>query len=211
MNLISWSIEAVLNDSHYFRQRTSQWRTSFGWWWAVACNKTTQKIKIWARLFNRQQLCINLEPICKSLTRTESWDVGCWRFYLYRSRRTSFLPLTGGLVPLKLWRRNQKLTFKIARWLHSTGASPNGATPSDQVQTFTSPSGKGSMDAEAGKQLLDDTFKDTRIAVYQLSAPIDRKLGLWAWAGLPFEVNTLSIIRPKWQLVTYISIRRTPH
>lgn len=46
-----------------------------------------------------------------------------------------------------------------------TGASPNGAAPTDAPQTFTSPSGDKSYTAEADKIPLDTTFKDTRGAV----------------------------------------------
>ncbi len=46
-----------------------------------------------------------------------------------------------------------------------TGASPNGATPSNKVQTFTRPSGKGSYTTKAGETPLDDTFRDTRLAI----------------------------------------------
>ena len=45
-----------------------------------------------------------------------------------------------------------------------TGASPNGATPSDQVQTFTRPSGNGSYQTQSGETPLDDTFHDTRVS-----------------------------------------------
>ena len=43
-----------------------------------------------------------------------------------------------------------------------TGASHNGAAESDQVQTFTRPSGKGSYTTAAGDVPLDDTFRDSR-------------------------------------------------
>ncbi len=46
-----------------------------------------------------------------------------------------------------------------------TGASPTGAVPTDFVQTFTRPSGNGSYQIAAGELPLDDTFKDTRVAV----------------------------------------------
>ncbi len=46
-----------------------------------------------------------------------------------------------------------------------TGASPNGATISDQIQTFTRPSGRGGYVTPAGELPLDDTFKDTRSAL----------------------------------------------
>jgi len=46
-----------------------------------------------------------------------------------------------------------------------TGASANGATPASHVQTFTRPSGRGSYQTPAGATPLDDTFRDTRIAL----------------------------------------------
>ena len=45
-----------------------------------------------------------------------------------------------------------------------TGASPNGAAPSNVVQTFTRPSGTGSYKIGAGAAPLDDTFHDSRAA-----------------------------------------------
>ena len=45
-----------------------------------------------------------------------------------------------------------------------TGASPNGAAPSNVVQTFTRPSGNGSYTIGGGSAPLDDTFQDTREA-----------------------------------------------
>ncbi len=56
-----------------------------------------------------------------------------------------------------------------------TGASHNGATPTNVSQTFTRPSGKGTYTAQPGETPLDDTFHDTRVALsgtYQ--QPIDR-------------------------------------
>ncbi len=44
-----------------------------------------------------------------------------------------------------------------------TGASHNGAAASEQAQTFTRPSGKGSYTSGAQETPLDDTFRDTRI------------------------------------------------
>ncbi|MGB5688455.1 MAG: DUF3570 domain-containing protein, partial [Woeseiaceae bacterium] len=46
-----------------------------------------------------------------------------------------------------------------------TGASPNGAIRQDIPQTFTRPSGNGSYEVPAGELPLDDTFKDTRVAI----------------------------------------------
>jgi hypothetical protein len=55
-----------------------------------------------------------------------------------------------------------------------TGASPSGAVPSAGVQTFTRPSGNGSYTVAPGAAPLDDSFKDTRVA---LSAGWRQSLG----------------------------------
>ncbi len=47
-----------------------------------------------------------------------------------------------------------------------TGATPNGAHASSApIQTFTTPSGNSSYTAQPGETPLDDTFRDTRVAV----------------------------------------------
>ena len=46
-----------------------------------------------------------------------------------------------------------------------TGASPNGAIRQDGPQTFTRPSGNAAYTETAGELPLDDTFRDTRVAV----------------------------------------------
>jgi hypothetical protein len=46
-----------------------------------------------------------------------------------------------------------------------TGASPNGATPSSHIQSFTGASGTVGFTAPAGAIPLDDTFSDRRIAL----------------------------------------------
>ncbi len=46
-----------------------------------------------------------------------------------------------------------------------TGASPNGATPSTHVQTFTGASGSTGYTAPANEIPLDDTFTDKRLAL----------------------------------------------
>ena len=56
-----------------------------------------------------------------------------------------------------------------------TGASPNGATPSDTAQIFTRPSGKGEYTADPNENPLDDTFRDNRGALSgSWTAPINR-------------------------------------
>lgn len=46
-----------------------------------------------------------------------------------------------------------------------TGASPNGAIPTDGVQTFTTPSGNSTYLVQPGETPLDSTFRDTRVAL----------------------------------------------
>ena len=46
-----------------------------------------------------------------------------------------------------------------------TGATPSGAIRQDGPQSFTRPSGSGSYTEPGGKLPLDDTFRDTRVAI----------------------------------------------
>jgi hypothetical protein len=58
-----------------------------------------------------------------------------------------------------------------------TGASPNGATPSTQPQTFTRPSGKGWYTIDPGETPLDNTFQDNRVAIdAEIELPLGRMM-----------------------------------
>lgn len=58
-----------------------------------------------------------------------------------------------------------------------TGASHNGATATDTVQTFTRPSGVGTYTAQPGETPLDDTFRDTRVAAgVQWEQPLSARM-----------------------------------
>ena len=46
-----------------------------------------------------------------------------------------------------------------------TGATPNGALPQSFPQTFTKPSGKSTFTTPPGEFPIDDSFRDTRVAV----------------------------------------------
>ncbi|WP_396589138.1 DUF3570 domain-containing protein [Bermanella sp. R86510] len=62
----------------------------------------------------------------------------------------------------KQFNDESELGFKLV--LDSlTGASHNGAAESDQVQTFSRPSGNGSYTTAENEVPLDDTFRDTRV------------------------------------------------
>lgn len=68
-----------------------------------------------------------------------------------------------------------------------TGASPNGATPASTPQTFSAPSG-GSHEytAAPGEHPLDDSFKDTRVAI---SGGYTRPLGVSSRLGIGGNVS----------------------
>ncbi|MES9990391.1 MAG: DUF3570 domain-containing protein [Candidatus Thiodiazotropha sp.] len=75
-----------------------------------------------------------------------------------------------------------------------TGASANGATPSDQPQTFTKPSGEGSYTTDADETPLDDTFKDFRVALSsQWEQPLNRDYKTSFGANFSAEYDYLSL------------------
>jgi len=75
-----------------------------------------------------------------------------------------------------------------------TGATPNGASPSDSPQTFTRPSGKGSYTVAPGELPLDDTFHDTRFAVNgSWTQPLDRLTQVTLGANLSREFDFSSV------------------
>ncbi len=72
-----------------------------------------------------------------------------------------------------------------------TGASPNGAAPSNQPQTFTRPSGQASYTVPAGELPLDDTFHDTRIAAdVSWAQPLGRLTTLDLGGGASYGTRT---------------------
>lgn len=69
-----------------------------------------------------------------------------------------------------------------------TGASPSGAIATNSVQTITRGSGGGSYSTPAGQIPLDNTFKDTRVAVdANWSQPVARLYTLNAGLGFSTE------------------------
>ncbi len=69
-----------------------------------------------------------------------------------------------------------------------TGASPSGATPQNEVQTFTRPSGEAIYAIAPGELPLDDTFLDTR---YALTAGWQQPIGrlYTGSAGISFSTE----------------------
>ncbi|VAX28891.1 FIG01057804: hypothetical protein [hydrothermal vent metagenome] len=75
-----------------------------------------------------------------------------------------------------------------------TGATPNGATPSNTPQTFTRPSGNGTYTVVAGETPLDDTFLDTRVALSgSWTQPLDRLSKATVGLNLSVEFDFRSI------------------
>ncbi|MFQ5543570.1 MAG: DUF3570 domain-containing protein [Nitrospiria bacterium] len=71
-----------------------------------------------------------------------------------------------------------------------TGATPNGATPSNVPQTFTRPSGNGEYIVLPGETPLDDTFMDTRVALSGAwTQPIDRLTKMTVGANFSKEFD----------------------
>lgn len=82
-----------------------------------------------------------------------------------------------------------KLTFDTL-----TGASPNGAVPQNQVQTYTRPSGNGTYKVPAKTTPLDDTFRDTRIQLNaQWTQPLLENYLVSTGAHLSKEYDYLSL------------------
>ncbi len=90
------------------------------------------------------------------------WDIDTAVLYYSEKDRVSlFEPVVSASAQLD---DDNKVGFKVV--LDAlTGASPNGATSTSQVQTFTRPSGNGSYTAKPGETPLDDTFQDARVGL----------------------------------------------
>ena len=75
-----------------------------------------------------------------------------------------------------------------------TGASANGAVPTDTPQTFTRPSGKGSFTTAPGETPLDDTFRDTRVAFSaSWDMPLSRRDRLVLGGNISAEYDYTSV------------------
>lgn len=106
------------------------------------------------------------------------------------SRVTAIEPVVSAT---KAYDSETKLNIKVAGDT-LTGASPNGATPSNEAQTFTGPSGNGGYTTKANEQPLDDTFKDTRVsAAVNWVAPINRQWSYGTGAYVSSEHDYLSL------------------
>jgi hypothetical protein len=92
-------------------------------------------------------------------------------------------------------------TFQDDRWMTLgltvdglTGASPNGGLQQNTAQTFTQPSGNNTFTAAAGTLPIDDTFRDTRVAVNaSWQQPLGRLYSLNVGASASNEFDYLHL------------------
>ena len=77
-----------------------------------------------------------------------------------------------------------------------TGATPSGAIPQPFAQTFTRPSGNSVYTAPANELPLDDTFRDTRVALTaNWQQPLGRlyKLNIGASASMEYDYTHVGL------------------
>lgn len=102
-------------------------------------------------------------PQAEAVDVTSPWEIDAGSlYYTEGSDRVSLFEL----AVLGTWRLGDELTATAQVVFDSlTGATPNGAVATDEVQTFTRPSGSHEYDTAANEQPLDDSFRDTRVAL----------------------------------------------
>jgi hypothetical protein len=75
-----------------------------------------------------------------------------------------------------------------------SGATPNGAHASTVAQTFTNPSGNGEYTVQPGEVPMNNTFRDSRVALgVDWEKPIDRMSKIIWGASLSGEYDYLSL------------------
>jgi len=122
----------------------------------------------------------------------EGWDIDTSVLYYQESdnRVSAIEPV---LNLRKQLNNDQFATFKLVIDV-LTGATPNGATPSNIPQTFTRPSGNGIYTIAPGETPLDDTFKDTRVALSSAwTQSLDRLTKMTMGANLSKEFDFSSL------------------
>ncbi len=123
--------------------------------------------------------CALANPVNAETAPPETWtfDAG---MLLYAEADDQVQAYEGAFSATKLIDDERSINFKVVVDA-LTGASPNGAVAQNKAQTFTRPSGNGSYTIKAGETPLDDTFRDTRLA---LSSQYQQQLSrLWLYSG----------------------------
>lgn len=123
-------------------------------------------------------------------------DVGDWDvsaallFYNEADRVTAAEPVIKAVKQLDT---DETLSLKLT--LDTlTGASGSGAVPTDRPQTYTTPSGNSSYTVNAGDIPLDESFKDTRVALNAAwERPISKDLTMVLGGNLSSEYDYQSL------------------
>lgn len=131
-------------------------------------------------------------PAAAQAGRFEGWDVDAAVLY-YKESGSRVSALEPVLGVRKSFSNERSLNLKFA--LDAlTGATPNGAIPSRQPQTFTRPSGRGTYVVAPDATPLDDTFHDTRLAFNgSWQQPLDRLTKLTVGTNFSTEYDFLSL------------------
>lgn len=131
-----------------------------------------------------------LAPAAQSAEPKWTFDTAALAYSESGGRVQAFEPKLRGTRDL-----GNDRSFSIGMTLDSlTGASPNGAAPADTPQTFSRPSGAGSYTTAPGDLPLDDTFRDTRIALDgSYTRPLGESYKLTTSLGVSKEYDYLSI------------------
>lgn len=107
--------------------------------------------------------CTLLQATGQTAQAADDWDIQSALMIYSESdgRVTAIEPIVSGKKEIG---QDEILNIKLV--LDSlTGATPNGAHASSDVQTFTNPSGKQPYTVQPTENPLDDTFLDTRVAL----------------------------------------------
>lgn len=105
--------------------------------------------------------CTLLSQPLQAGQNSDGWDVKSGLLYYSEVDRVTVIAPT--VSASKITDAGDKLTFR-AIYDSVTGASPNGATPTNKPQTFTSPSGEKTYTTPAGETPKRD-LSDVRLAV----------------------------------------------
>lgn len=132
-------------------------------------------------------LCI-APSVCVAAEAEPKWDIeSAFLYYGESDGRVKDLSLSTHATRDFGDERKLGLDFSVDSL---TGASPSGAIASDDVQTFTSPSGRDTYSTPAGEIPLDNTFLDTRFALNgNWSQPFARLYTVNAGLGFSSEYD----------------------
>lgn len=134
-------------------------------------NKKNQAVIRNALAMATSSLLVNSVNAANTSTGNQHWEVDSSILYYDEQDRVQVVkPVLSARKEIS----DERFLTVRALFDTMTGASPNGATPSSQPQTFTTPSGKDSYTVKANEYPMRD-FEDTRVAgSVSLETPLSR-------------------------------------